>query len=470
MDCKKVIKQLSAYLDGQMTAAKREAVRSHLAGCARCRGELEALDRAAYAVADLPRLQAPSDLREKVMANLEGAAPEEARPPRWRMYWGAAAAIAFAIAIMYLTRPATAPRRTGPEAVAPAVTVAPGRQVAEVEKNESAGMKSAEEKALREAPVSAQAPTLQAASAAPGMHDEIVLPSAKPQVAASAAENASEKQVAQVERDQSAASKGADEKAAGAAPVSLQAPSLQAAPVLSEEIVLPSANPPAAYSSAVAVAAKGGWLPAELAKDGSTGQQLKSTAGQLARQQQLLQLTLRLKQSQVPLLKNALAGAGLQATEAKGGLVQEAPQTAGSAPQIAFAPPRAGLDNTNRSVTNAMSVESRFGLEERGTAANSATAAAAPPASRAMKVPAGAGLPGGRPGGSQGGTVAGDTLQAVSQAAAQQTAATTPMYAARKAEAAEEPVVNVTLLFPLAGVPVPAAPAATGAAKSATPE
>ena len=50
MLCEEVIEQLSAYLDGQLTAAETEAVRSHLAGCARCRGELDALDRTARAV------------------------------------------------------------------------------------------------------------------------------------------------------------------------------------------------------------------------------------------------------------------------------------------------------------------------------------------------------------------------------------------------------------------------------------
>ncbi len=80
MNCEKVIGQFSAYLDGQLTAAEREAVRSHLADCARCRDELDALARTVYAVADLPRLRAPSDLREQVMAKLDGVTPAEGAP------------------------------------------------------------------------------------------------------------------------------------------------------------------------------------------------------------------------------------------------------------------------------------------------------------------------------------------------------------------------------------------------------
>ena len=46
----------------------------------------------------------------------------------------------------------------------------------------------------------------------------------------------------------------------------------------------------------------------------------------------------------------------------------------------------------------------------------------------------------------------------------------TTLQPAPKAEAAEEPLVQVTLLFPLAESPVPAAPPAAGAATSATPQ
>ena len=82
MRCKKVIRQLSVYLDGQLTAAERKAVRSHIAGCARCRGELETLSRTVYAVADLPRLQAPSDLRDQVMAKLDPRSPASVEAER----------------------------------------------------------------------------------------------------------------------------------------------------------------------------------------------------------------------------------------------------------------------------------------------------------------------------------------------------------------------------------------------------
>jgi hypothetical protein len=116
------------------------------------------------------------------------------------------------------------------------------------------------------------------------------------------------------------------------------------------------------------------------------------------------------------------------------------------------------MDAATRSLTNAAPVETRFGLEDRGTVANTATAAAVPPAPAAMKAPEGV----------RGAAVVG-SLQPVAEKEAERTEATT-LVPARKAEAAEEPLVQVTLLFPLAESPVPAAPAAADAAHAATPE
>jgi len=403
MRCKKVIRQLSAYLDGQLTAAEREAARSHIAGCARCRGEMEALERTAYAVADLPRLRAPSDLRDQVMAKLDGVAPAEARPPQWRMYWGAAAAVVFAVVIMLLITP----RRTEPGAVAPAAKNVPVGAVALADRGGSAAPKSADEKSLREA---------------------------------------------------------TELKPPGGPAYSFGGRALQTAgitPASSEQIVLPSANPRAAYFNAVAVAAKGGWLPAELQKDGAAVELLKAGKAEQGGLQ-VLQLTLCMKRSQVPLLKNALATAGLlQAAEKKGDRDEEARPTYVNA--LRLEPARADLDETHKSrivagAPTAAPAEALTVLEDRITTAKPATAAATPLAPAAMKAPVGGGA-----------AAAGPQQPIMAEQAGQPTEATTlgPM---RKAEAAEAPLVQVTLLFPLAESPVPAAPPAAGAANSVTPE
>jgi len=399
MRCKKVIGQLSAYLDGQLSAAEREAVRSHVAGCARCRGELEALGRTVYAVADLPRLQAPSDLRDQVMAKLDQAAPAEARPPRWRVYWGAAAAVAFAVVIMLLTTRPT-PSRTEPEAVPAAGKSVRGREIALANRDESAGRKGVDEKFLRT--VTNLEPS--AGPAYPFMAGRVMTG----EIAASSI----------------------------------------------EQIVLPSANPRASYSNAFAVAAKGGWLPAELQKDAASDEQLKAPEAEQGAHP-VLQFTFRMKQSQVPLLKDALAAAGLQAAEEKGVRAQEAQQTYNGAPRLA--PARTDLDEVTQSRAGAAPVTALTVHEDRITTANTPMAAArAAPA--AMRAPQSA--VGGAAGGVQQPMAEKKTLPAE----------VTTVYLASKVEAAEEPLVQVTLLFPLAESPVPAAPPAAGAATSATPQ
>ncbi|MGO8702802.1 MAG: anti-sigma factor family protein [Candidatus Brocadiia bacterium] len=406
MNCEKVIGQFSAYLDGQLTAAEREAVRSHVADCARCRDELEALSRTVYAVADLPRLRAPSDLREQVMAKLDGVTPAQARPPRWRMYWSAAAAVAFAIVIILLTR-SPAPRRAEPEAAAPAGKNASTGQIAMAERGGSAGSKGADEKFLRK--VSNVVPT-----------GGTTYATGAPQLQFTPVATMSSKQI------------------------------VVSAPVSSEQIVLPSANPRAAYFSAIAVAVKGGWLPADLQKRAADGTLLKfAEAEQRAHQDQALQLAFSVKQSQVPLLKNALAVAGLQAAEEKDRLAGEAqPRFKGGPARLALAPARRDMD----SISNVTPAESRFGLEGGGAAANPAIAGANAPAPAAMKAPEDAAA-----------------RQSAAQKKTEAAEPTTPQQTP-ETEEAKEPLVQVTLLFPLAESPAPAAMPAAGAATSATAE
>jgi anti-sigma factor (TIGR02949 family) len=401
MRCKKVIAQLSAYLDGQLTAAEREAVRSHLTGCAQCRAELEALDRTAYAVADLQRLRAPADLRDKVLAKLDGVTPAEARHPRWRMYWGVAAAIAFAIVIMILTAP-PAPHRAELAAAAPAEKNAPGMEVASANRGGAAGPKGEVDNLARSL-TNAQPYGGPAYLAGPGAF-----------------------QVAQ---------KGA---------------------VSSEQIVLPSANPPASYSRAVAIAVNNKWLPPGRKKDQVAGEQVNSDVGQSVHQGQVLELTFRMKRDQVPVLKNALAVAGLMRPAGENGARDEESQQAqGGASRLAAARP--GLDEADK--TRPAAPMKALRDREGGVAtANTVTVtAAAGPAPAAMKAP-----------GSGGGAEPAGTGQFVAEKEAQGAdAAAAPQE--RKAEAAEESLVLVTLLFPLAESPVPAAPPAAGAANSTTP-
>src|SRR5438876_1299707 len=81
--------QVDAYLDGELAAMDAVELEAHLAGCASCgrfRDDRLAL-RTAIA-AQIPRVQAPEDLRGRVRAALrEAAAPSRARRPAPLMAW-----------------------------------------------------------------------------------------------------------------------------------------------------------------------------------------------------------------------------------------------------------------------------------------------------------------------------------------------------------------------------------------------
>jgi mycothiol system anti-sigma-R factor len=103
MRCDRVVKELSAFLDGELPAAATAELRAHLDGCSRCRADLESLRRVAEGVKALPRAPAPAELREQVMARIEESpAQERSHWRHWRTWWGAAAAIAIGLVIMFL--------------------------------------------------------------------------------------------------------------------------------------------------------------------------------------------------------------------------------------------------------------------------------------------------------------------------------------------------------------------------------
>jgi hypothetical protein len=239
-----------------------------------------------------------------------------------------------------------------------------------------------------------------------------------------------------VNRRDVAGLKGADEKSSPRAADSFGAPALQVAqiaPVSSEQIVLPSANPRTAYFNAVAVAVKGGWLPAELQKESAASEPLKASDAEQGKPQ-MPQLTLRMKRNQVPLLKNALADAGLPAAGEKGSRGEEFEETHRSALRAAYA---------------------RTAPNQAPKSSIAAGAGGAPAETEVDRISSAAAASGRQP---------------VAEQTAQRTEAATPLPEARKMKAAEEPLVRVTLLFPLAESPVPAAPPAAGAASSATSE
>lgn len=86
---------LAGYVDGALDAAERALVDAHLAGCARCREEVELARRAVSALSALGEEPVPLGVTAPVLARARRAAE-----PRWRQRWavGLAAAAALVLA------------------------------------------------------------------------------------------------------------------------------------------------------------------------------------------------------------------------------------------------------------------------------------------------------------------------------------------------------------------------------------
>ena len=73
--CTRARDLFGAYWDDETTRAEREWLEAHLAGCAACRDEYDALTRTLEAVSSLPRLEASSDLATRALAAARRSAP-----------------------------------------------------------------------------------------------------------------------------------------------------------------------------------------------------------------------------------------------------------------------------------------------------------------------------------------------------------------------------------------------------------
>lgn len=71
MQCQDVINMLSAYLDGALDPAEREAIRNHLAGCSACNVELQELMDTIQLLKELPALTPPAEFRDQLMEKID---------------------------------------------------------------------------------------------------------------------------------------------------------------------------------------------------------------------------------------------------------------------------------------------------------------------------------------------------------------------------------------------------------------
>ena len=100
----RLARQLSAYLDGELTPEDAEEVRAHLTRCVSCREELARLRAVKSLLGRLPEHAAPEELLASLASRPSGAAAS--RLPSFGWIWRAAfrrpAAVAAAVLVMAL--------------------------------------------------------------------------------------------------------------------------------------------------------------------------------------------------------------------------------------------------------------------------------------------------------------------------------------------------------------------------------
>jgi hypothetical protein len=114
MNCQQTQVELSAYIDGELSAEMWVAVERHVAGCASCRKRVAELRKLAEGVAALPKSQpAPQFLAAVRRKVVQAEIPEQKNwldflfPPGWaRVPIGAVALVAILVGAVLLTRPA----------------------------------------------------------------------------------------------------------------------------------------------------------------------------------------------------------------------------------------------------------------------------------------------------------------------------------------------------------------------------
>src|SRR5207247_3095493 len=101
MRCEEIRPRLDAYVDGEIAEPERVLLREHLAECAECGPEAQALERLRFGIRQAaPVYRAPEVLRSRIHAALRTEATANAlaaRPaPGWLAY---AASILIAVAV-----------------------------------------------------------------------------------------------------------------------------------------------------------------------------------------------------------------------------------------------------------------------------------------------------------------------------------------------------------------------------------
>lgn len=105
MNCDEYLDQISAALDGELSADERRALDEHLAGCPACAALFRELSGQSAALRGLD-CEVPDGLTERILAGLpEQEAPgQKTKIIRWRRWASLAACLVLAVGIFALTR------------------------------------------------------------------------------------------------------------------------------------------------------------------------------------------------------------------------------------------------------------------------------------------------------------------------------------------------------------------------------
>jgi len=92
MKCRRVERNLSAYLDGELPAEESLRVGEHLKACSRCRRRFEELTRVETILSEFPGRDPSPFLWTRVQARLEAGRERRSRPARVFVWWASVAA------------------------------------------------------------------------------------------------------------------------------------------------------------------------------------------------------------------------------------------------------------------------------------------------------------------------------------------------------------------------------------------
>lgn len=84
MNCRQVMRLISAYVDGELTGVEMLEIRRHISDCAECRDEFEATRSAKLLVSRLRTVQPPADFMQNLAVRLD-----EIRVPAYVRIWHA---------------------------------------------------------------------------------------------------------------------------------------------------------------------------------------------------------------------------------------------------------------------------------------------------------------------------------------------------------------------------------------------